>query len=174
MNRQTGARMLPLSGVAFDAGRCHDRWTFSCWCNAMQIAGHGESSLSGNGLRGDDINRRSESHDSKAADEIPRNGCTNGAVALGVGAGASSVPSAASASSSSIVSTLPHHNAQFLLANPWLHTSLLYSQLYSQRVHPQQPSVVSVIDQDSSDQTDHPVPCGIAHRSPPATPKSNV
>lgn len=73
------------------------------------------------------------------------------------------------ASTLPVVSSLPHHNAQFLLANPWLHTSLLYSQLYSQRVHPsqtvEQQSVLSVDpDSDQADHSDHAtLPC-------PATP----
>jgi len=44
--------------------------------------------------------------------------------------------SASTPSTLAAPSTLP--NAQLLLTNPWLHTSLLYSQLYSHRLQSQQ------------------------------------
>ncbi|XP_046450570.1 runt-related transcription factor 2-like isoform X2 [Daphnia pulex] len=153
--------------------------------------GHGESSVGGtNGLRVNEMNRRVPL-ESKTSDvvEVQRNGTDNPATSSTTSASAvaSTLPS------SSLMSNLPHHNAQFLLANPWLHTSLLYSQLYSQRVHhhhppppqPQPANNLSVEPESGSDnqadQPDHVVslPCKFsAHhhqRSPaPATPKSNV
>ena len=53
----------------------------------------------------------------------------------------SSSSSSGGSQAASTPSTLPTPsalpNAQLLLTNPWLHTSLLYSQLYSQRLQSQ-------------------------------------
>ncbi|EFX88359.1 transcription factor runt-like protein [Daphnia pulex] len=154
--------------------------------------GHGESSVGGtNGLRVNEMNRRGPLQ-SKSGDvvvEVQRNGTDNPTTSSST---TSASVVASTLPSSSLMSNLPHHNAQFLLANPWLHTSLLYSQLYSQRVHhhhhpppqPQPANNLSVEPESGSDnqadQPDHVVslPCKFsAHhqRSPaPATPKSNV
>ena len=120
----------------------------------------GESSLGG---RTNELNRRPESK-------------TDGGTQTSVVATSSSIPS-------SMISNLPHPNAQFLLANPWLHTSLLYSQLYnnSQRVHPLLPSTSVLLGggADAGESTDQviPTPCKFnTHRrspSPTTTPKSS-
>ena len=120
----------------------------------------GESSLGG---RTNEMNRRPESK-------------TDGGTQTSVVATSSSIPS-------SMISNLPHPNAQFLLANPWLHTSLLYSQLYnnSQRVHPLLPSTSVLLGggADAGESTDQviPTPCKFnTHRrspSPTTTPKSS-
>jgi len=115
------------------------------------------------------MNRRPLESKAIGGDDNQRtNGCADAATSSSASAPSSSM------ASSSIVSNLPHHNAQFLLANPWLHTSLLYSQLYSQRVHPQSSVSVADPESDQADQPDHVAPCKFAHRSPPATPKSDV
>lgn len=123
----------------------------------------GESSLGGG--RTNEMNRRPESK---------TDGGTQSTVAT-----SSSIPS-------SMISNLPHPNAQFLLANPWLHTSLLYSQLYnnSQRVHPppllpSSSSSVLLGGDDAGESTDQviPTPCKFnTHRrspTPTTTPKSS-
>ncbi|XP_057371973.1 uncharacterized protein LOC130692896 isoform X1 [Daphnia carinata] len=172
--RALGQTNLPMNWGSLTGVNVNPLLHPSVWDSLNQhrsiAPGHGEPSVGGaNGLRANEVNRRAISLESKAvsADGTQRNACTD--TTATVSSSVSSIPS-------SIVSNLPHHNAQFLLANPWLHTSLLYSQLYSQRVHPQSQSVLSV-DPDS-DQTDHGdnalTSSKFPHRSPPATPKSNV
>lgn len=140
---------------------------------------HGEPAHVNNGLRSEVLNRRSDSTESKNAsgtEDIQRNGCASSST-TGMVPG---LPSAAPGVPSTIVSTLPHHNAQFLLANPWLHTSLLYSQLYNQRIQaPSTQSTQSALsvdpDSDQADQADqNSAPCKFPSRSPPTTPKSSV
>ena len=141
----------------------------SIWLFIHSI-GHGESNhIISNGLR----NEHHRRHTAGTSESESNKNDTSTATSS----------SAATSSMASVVSTLPppqhhhqqHPNAQFLLANPWLHTSLLYSQLYNQRIQQQQAPITAsslsagVVDSPSVD-------ANFAGRSSPSsdtTPKSD-
>ena len=91
--------------------------------------------LKNGGSRNDDLNKRIEQHVIKSVnrqENQPSSSVTSSTVTTMVSSPSVSIPS-----SSTTVSGLTQSNTHFLLTNPWLHTSLLYSQLYSQKVHSQ-------------------------------------
>ena len=90
--------------------------------------------------RTDDLNKRIEQHGIKIVnrqENQPSSSVTSTVTTM------VSLPSTSVPSSSTTISGLSQSNTHFLLTNPWLHTSLLYSQLYSQKINSQSHNNIS-------------------------------
>lgn len=94
------------------------------------------------------FNSRLEGINRRSSDSTASVKAITGAETTSQARAATTTPSSPGATSStvSVVSptSQPSSNAQFLLTNPWLHTSLLYSQLYSQRLQSQYQSSAAI------------------------------
>lgn len=126
------------------------------------------------------FNSRLEGMNRRSSESTPSVKAITGAETTSQARAATTTPSPGATSSTvSVVSSTsqPSSNAQFLLTNPWLHTSLLYSQLYSQRLQSQyQSSNAAAIAAAANALSHHgpvdPLPNSSAVKIPPPSLKS--
>lgn len=108
------------------------------------VSGNTGTALKSNQANGiisaDDLVKRSELHEIKGVNNRSTDQPNSSELAAVTTASVVSSPSISTPSSS-------QSNSHFLLTNPWLQTSLLYSQLYSQKVHLQSSNMSSARQQ---------------------------